>query len=372
MNNTQIRRPGALAAVFVTVAIVASGCAGATAESAGEPAGGIDIAQATADLEAVVGGADEINVLAVEEAIPTGLTIDYITCPVPVCTEVGKGVQAGADALDWSVRVIANDATPAGYQQAWKQIAQDPSDGVVNAGPVLPYSAVAAEMEQAGVPVVSSTSPDPIGGLLLAVVASSDEIKVQGQAQGDWVVQDAEEPVHSVYVYDPSIPALASAWPGYEEAIQKNCPACTTDVLEVSAAQIGPALAQQVVSYLQAHPDVRYVSFGLGDLATGVPAAVKASGLDKQVSLTVRAATPANLEDVKKGGIAAGFTGELYESGWRAVDALARTFAGASLDDPYPLGLTRLFTPEKLPEDISISYSVPGYKEVFEEAWGLR
>lgn len=370
MTRTRTPLVSALTAALATVALLA-GCSSTPSDPQADSTG-IDVAQATADLEAVVGGADEITVPPIAGTIPSGLGIDYITCPVPVCTEVGKGVQAAADSLGWSVRVIANDATPAGYQQAWKQIAQDPADGVVNAGPVLPYSAIAAEMEQAGVPVVSSTSPDPVGGLLEAVVASSDDIRVQGAVQGDWVVQDAGEPVRSVYVYDPSIPALASAWPGYQEAVAKNCSACTTEALEVSAAQIGPALAQQVVSYLQANPDVRYVSFGLGDLATGVSAAIKASGLQDQVSLTVRAATPANFEDVKNGGIAAGFTGELYESGWRAVDLLARIFAGDEIADPYPVGLTRLFTPEDLPEDISVSYSIPGYQDAFEEAWSVR
>lgn len=371
MTRTRTTRTGTLASTLLATVALVVGCAG-TASVAEVDASDIDVTQATADMEAVVGGADEITVTPISGVIPSGLTIDYITCPVPVCTEVGKGVEAAAEVLGWRVRVIANDATPAGYQQAWKQIAQDPADGVVNAGPVLPYSAIAAAMEKAGVPVVSSTSPDPIGGLLQAVVASSDEIRFQGEVQGNWVIQDAGEPVRSVYVYDPSIPALASAWPGYEEAIQKNCPACSTEVLEVSAAQIGPALAQQVVSYLQANPDVEYVSFGLGDLATGVPAAIKTSGLEDQVSLTVRAATPANFEDVKNGGIAAGFTSELYESGWRAVDLLARIFAGDELEDPYPVGLTRLFTPEKLPEDTFVSYSIPGYQDAFEEAWSVQ
>ena len=368
MTRTPLSRPASVAVLALAVAALLAGCAGSASAPEGT-SGGIDVAQAKADLEAVVGGADAIEVPAVTGTISTGKAIDYITCPVPVCTEVGKGVQAAADVLGWSVRVIANDATPAGYQEAWKQVAQDPGDGVINAGPVLPYSAVSDQMQQADVPVISSTSPDPIGGLLKGVVASSEDIRVQGEVQGNWVIQDAGKPVRSVYIYDPSIPALASAWPGYQDAMAKNCPACTVDVLEVSAAQIGPALAQQVVSYLQANPDVAYASFGLGDLATGVPTAIKASGLQDQVRLTVRAATPANFEDVKSGGIAAGFTGELLESGWRAVDMLARLYAGQELTEPYPVGLTRLFTPDKLPDDITVSYSIPGYEQAFEKAW---
>jgi ribose transport system substrate-binding protein len=284
---------------------------------------------------------------------------------------VGDGVKAAAAVLGWNVKVIPNDYTPAGYTEAWKQIAQDPGDGVINASAALPYSAVKQQVDEANVPIVGSTSPDPVGGKLLAVVSSEKDIHLQGEVEANWVIQDAKEPVKSVYVYDPQISALRSAWPGYQDAMKKNCPACEVESLEVQAAQIGPALAQQVVSYLQANPDVKYVAFGLGDLAIGVPAALKASGLQDQVKLTTRAAGPSNFEDVESGGMSAAFTAELYEAGWRTVDLMARTFTDTPIDDPYPLGVIRMITKDNLPSDITVPYSLPDYEAVFKTAWGV-
>ncbi|MEV5409671.1 substrate-binding domain-containing protein [Thermopolyspora sp. NPDC052614] len=367
-------RPTLLGAVLATAALAAAACgspSGAVGDGASASGAGINVAQAKKDLDAIIAEPGEISVPAIGKAIPKGKTISYMTCPVAVCTEVGRGVEEAAKTLGWSVRIVQNNATPIGYKNAWDQVAQNPGDGVINAGPVLPYSAVESQMATAGVPVISSTSPSPVGGYLKAVIASTDDVRRQGEAVGHWVVQDAGAPVTSVFIHDPSIPALASALPGYRDAVKKNCPACDVVDLKVSAAQIGPALAQQVVSYLQSNPDVKYAAFGLGDLATGVPAAIKAAGLSDQVKVTTRAATPANLEDVKNGGMAVAFTGELYESGWRAVDKLARVLSGAPIGDTYPLGLVRAITKDNLPSDLTVPYSIPGYEASFKKAWNV-
>jgi ABC-type sugar transport system substrate-binding protein len=366
-----VRRP-LLGAVLAAGTLTLAACgspAGAQGDAASSSKAGIDVAQATKDLDAVIGESGTITIPPIGKAIPADKTISYMTCPVAVCTAVGEGVQQAAKALGWHVRIIQNDQTPTGYRNAWDQIAQNPGDGVINAGPILPYSAIESQMEQAGVPIISSTSPSPVGGYLKAVIASTDDVRRQGEVEGNWVVQDAGTPVTSVYIHDPSIPALASALPGYQSALRKNCPACTVEELKVSAKQIGPALAQQVVSYLQSNPDVKYAAFGLGDLATGVPAAIRAAGLADRVKLTTRAATPANLVDVKNGGMTVAFTAELYESGWRAVDKLARALAGAPIGEVYPFGLVRKITTDNLPSDLTVPYSLPGYEKSFERAW---
>jgi DNA-binding LacI/PurR family transcriptional regulator len=268
--------------------------------------------------------------------------------------------------------VVQNNLTPTGYTNAWDQVAQNPGDGVIVAAPILPKAAVAAQIEKANVPVVSSTSPDPVGGPLKAVISGSEDVERQGATMAHWVVSDAAEPVRSVFVYDPSVSSVASALPGYEEAMEKNCPACEVEVLKVSASRIGPALAQEVVSYLQADPDVKYAAFGLGDLATGVPAAIAAAGLKDEVKLTTRAATPTNLEDVKNGGMTTAFTAELYESGFRVVDKLAREITGTPLGDTMPVGLQNQITKDNLPSDLKVPYSIPNYQNGFREAWKVR
>jgi ribose transport system substrate-binding protein len=371
MSFRQMVRHRSHIVALTACALVLAACGQSGGSVVGKDGGRADVVQAKKDLAAVVDTSDRLNVAPIGATIPTGKTVTYMTCQVPVCSEVGRGISAAAKVLGWSVREVPNNGTPAGYRESWQQIAQTPGDGVVVGYPVLPYPDVEKEMDRAGVPVVSSTSPSPVGGHLIAVVAGSKGKEIEGATMANWVIQDASKPVKSVFVYDPAITSLASALPGYRDAMKKNCPSCKVEVLEVSVQKIGPALAQQVVSYLQSNPDVKYVAFGLGDLATGAPAAIKAAGLSGQVRVVVRAVSPANLVDIRNGGITAGVTSELYEAGWRAVDLLARKLSGSDLGDVYPMGLNRLITKANLPNDITVPYSVPGYQDSFKKAWGV-
>jgi ABC-type sugar transport system substrate-binding protein len=363
-------------ALLVAAAIAVVGCGSSdssgttTSGGGGAASSGANVQQAKQDLAATVGESAQITLPKLDAAVPKDKTISYLNCPVAICTEVGQGVEQATKALGWRFRNVASNATPSGYKQAWQQIAQDPGHGVVDVA-ILPDSAVASSIKQANVPVVAVTSPSAPGPGTLAVIDSREAVQRQGAAEASWVVQDAGKPVKSVFVYDPSLQAIATAWDGYRSQAAKVCSECGVDVLKVSAAKIGPALAQDVVSYLQRNPDVGYVVFGLGDLATGVPAAIRSAGLSDKVKVVVRAATPPNLQEVKSGGIAAAFTDEAYEAGWRAVDKVLRAMTGKPLGETTPVGKVRLLTKDNLPSDISKPYVIPGYEDSFKQAWGL-
>jgi ribose transport system substrate-binding protein len=363
-----------VAALLVAAVMAGVGCGSDDSEGAGSGGGsasaGADVQQAKQDLDAIVGGPEEITLPKLGAPAPKGKTISYLTCPVAICTEVGVGVKQATDALGWQFRNVQSNSTPSGYKQSWQQIAQNPGDGVV-AVALLPDSAVASSIEKANVPIAAVTSPSSPGPGVLAVIDSRDAIQRQGEAEGAWVVQDAGKPVKTVFVYDPSLQAIATAYDGYRASLTKLCPECSLDVLKVSVAKIGPALAQEVVSYLQRNPDVGYVVFGLGDLATGVPGALRGAGLSDKVKVVVRAATPPNLQDVQSGAIAAAFTDEAYEAGWRAVDVVLRAMVDKPLGEKTPLGKVRLLTKDNLPADISKPYTIPGYQDGFKQAWGL-
>jgi ribose transport system substrate-binding protein len=386
VNNSggeKVVRHLAVGTLLAAAAIAGAGCGSSDSSggsgsstnagggSASAATSGINVQQAKQDLSAVVGGGDQITLPKLDAVPPKGKTLSFVNCPLPICTEVGQGVKQAADALGWRVRNVMTNATPSGYKQGWQQIAQNPGNGVVNSASVLPDAAVASLMKQAGVPSVSVTSPSDPGQHTIAVIDSRPAIQRQGAAEGNWVVQDSGKPVKTLFVYDPSIQSIATAWNGYSEALAKNCPKCSAHELKVSVAKIGPALAQEVVSYLQSNPDVGYVVFGLGDLATGVPAAIRAAGLAGKVKVVVRAATPPNLQDVKNGAIAAAFTDEIYEAAWRAVDVIVRQMAGTPVGEKTPFGKVRLITKDNLPPDLSKPYTVPDYQTAFKQAWGI-
>lgn len=366
--------------VLAVAAVVAFGGCGSSdststtssTESAADPASsGLDVQQAKKELDAVVNESATYNLPPLGVAPSKNKNISFMTCPLAICTEVGTGVKEAAAALGWQVRTIPNNFTPAGYKQSWQQIAQNPGDAVITTAPVLPDSAVQTLIDKADVPYVAVTSPSDPAGKKIAVISSLSAIQVDGAVEANWVIQDAGKPVKTLLVYDPSIPSLASVPTGYKDALAKNCPKCSNAELKVSSAKVGPALAQEVVSDLQRNPDVGYVVFGLGDLATGVPAAIEAAGLSDKVKIVVRGATPPNLQDVKSGGIAAAFTDEIFEAGWRAVDKIVRSIAGKPVGETKPPGKIRLITKDNLPADISKPFRIPGYQDGFKKAWGI-
>lgn len=369
-----------VSALVLAAAIGVTGCGASDSTDGGGGGGGgagaqdsagINVDQARKDLAAVVDEPSDYELPAVGGTVPRNKTISFMTCPLAICTQVGEGVKEAATVLGWRVRTIPNNLTPSGYKQAWQQIAQNPGDGVMTTAPILPDSAVRGLIDKANAPYVAVTSPSGPEGRKIAVIASRDAVEREGVLEANWVIQDAGKPVKSLFVYDPSIAGITSAPDGYRAAMAKNCPECSFDVLKISSAKVGPALAQEVVSELQRKPDVGYVVFGLGDFATGVPAAIKAAGLSDKVKVVVRGATPPNLTDVKGGGIAAAFTSEIYEAGWRAVDKLVRALADKPIGNPTPFSKNRLLTKENLPADISTSYTIPDYQDGFKKAWGV-
>lgn len=368
---------GALAAAAL---IAVAGCGGSSSSSSsggGTSTGstakvsGINAARAKQDLDAIINEPASYSFPKIPVPIPKGKVITFQTCPVAICTEVGDGVKQAADALGWKVRIVPMDFTPAGYKSAWQSMAQNPGDAVMTTAPVLPDAAVQSSIDKAGVPYVASTSPSGPHGLKIAVMASPRAIEREGTVEANWIIQDAGKPVKTLFVMDPSISSLTSVPVAYKKAMARNCPKCSTQTLKVSVAKVGPALAQQVVSQLQSNPDVKYVAFGLGDLATGVPAAIKAAGLN-DVKVVVRAATPPNMQDLKNGSLAAAFTSEIYEVGWGAVDKVVRALTKQPIGDPEPLGKIRQLTPETLPADLTKPYQIPHFQDGFKAAWSLN
>lgn len=366
---------------LLTLPIVVAGCSSSGSSKPGSSGvsssgvsssggSGIDVSGAKKFLAQYVTNDNQLGVPKLDGPIPKSKTVDVVNCPVAVCTEVGTAVQQATKMLGWHYNSIPMNGTPQGYQQAWQHVTQSPGDAIINFDTVTPDSSIASYAQKANVPVVPIADNDPASGVFKPAVRASGDIQLEGQEEANWVIQDAGKPVKSVFIYDPSVTSIASAYPGYLAAMHQNCSACSVGLLKVSLFKIGPALAQQVVSYLQSNPDVKYAALGLGDLATGVPAAIKAAGIQNQVKLVTRAASQSNLQDVTSGGLAAGFTSEIYENGYWAVDTLLRAMDGKPLGPHIP-GHAYLFTPSHPAPNDSQVFTVPGYVDQFKRAWGL-
>jgi ABC-type sugar transport system substrate-binding protein len=376
----------ALSAIVAALALIATACGssgsdtgtstaeGSSTSTEEQASGGSSLVEeAEANLAKLTQDPPKITVPPVKKPIPTGETLTFGTCPLPVCVAVEEGAEEAAKVLGWSFKPVNQGLTPATVTSAWNGIAQNPGSAVA-ADAVLPNSALTKQLEAVAakeVPYVGVAQNDPPGELMVAATAAPNQMYGDGQALANWVIVNAEgEPSNSLFVYDPALVDLAHAQVGYHDTMEEMCPECTVSDLKVAAADSGTKIPEEVANQLRTNPDIEYVVFGLGDYATGVPQALKRANLPSSPILTTRAASTTNMEDIKNGEMASGLTSETVESGWRTVDLLVRVLAGEELYSDTPVGGRTVLTAENLPEDVSVPFKVPGFEKVFEEAWG--
>jgi ABC-type sugar transport system substrate-binding protein len=195
-----------------------------------------------------------------------------------------------------------------------------------------------------------------------------------GKMNADFAAAQGAE---HVLVVDLSLYPILHAWAeGAVAEMEEIAPDAQVTVLD---AQITDLVAGQIpariVSEIQRNPDIDWVLLALGDMTTGLDAALRAAGLGEQVSIGGESASTANVAALQEGTEDAwtGFAAEIH--GMYRIDALARIFAG---DDPtgieaYSELPTQLLTPDNIDEapldEEGYYVGIPEYLDHFEGIW---
>lgn len=380
-----IRRTAAGFAAAVALAVVAvalAACGGSsnsgtgTTASKSASADNPAVASAKAEYAKYVKQQPAIDIPALPSKPPAGKTVTIETCPLPVCKSETDPAVAAAKKLGWKVTYLQSALTPASYQTTVNQILANPTQ-LVAITPVVPNSFIDKQLAAFGakrVPVVeiapAGDLPSP-NGPVLAAVTGPPSFGQSGRLMGDAVVADGGAGAKAVFVWDPS---LASIWSPIKDNFTRVVQGAggSVDVLKVNQMDIGKAIPNQVVSYVQAHPDVRYVAFALDDLDTGVAQALDSAGVAGQVKILSRAPQPANLANIKAGREWLSIAEENVSAGYRAVDQLARIVMGVDLGNlRNPAGWAQILTKDNI-ASTSAPPTTPGYPDVFLKAWHLQ
>ena len=334
------------------------------------------VSAAKADFEKYTRPQSQPAVPALPSKPKSGLTLSIVTCGLPVCATTSKAQQASAQKLGWKVKYVTFDLTPEAYKAAIAQVVQDPPD-LLAITALLPDSAIASQLaglKKAGTQIIETVpagaDPKPEGPVK-GVVASDPQFAQSGELMGSAVVADAGGPAKTVLVLDP---ALAGSLHAVTDGFSKVVTGAkgSVDQLKVSTAETGKAMPNQIVSYLQAHPDTHYVALSLADYAAGVPQALKSAGLSDKVKIISRAPQASTLADIKSGAQWASVGEENTAAGWRANDLLARLEAGV---DPGDLrdaaGWHQIFTADNT-TNTSAAPQATDFEDVFLKAWHLN
>ena len=241
-----------------------------------------------------------------------------------------------AGLLGWKVKMINVGLSPQAVVSAWQQILQAPPD-LLAYGEIVPDAVVSKQISEAAskkIPIVElapeqvTDSASPTGPVY-AQVSGTPDFAESGRLMGDAVVADAGIGAKTVWITDPTLAIFKPAEAAFAAVVKAA--GGSVDVLNVSENQIGQEIPSQVVSYVQSHPDVKYLAFSLNDFTAGVPEALKAANLENQVKIVSRAPSAANIRDIQTGAQWLTVVEETAAAGWRSVDQLARVVMGVPI-----------------------------------------
>ena len=272
------------------------------------------------------------------KALPAGKSFAFLQCSTPFCALAGKGLQAAVTAIGGKFTAVNAGATAQAAQAAASSVlALKPDVVFVTVDPSL-YGDGLTKMPAAGVKVVSisiTKNVKPYGVTFNYI--GHDEISEDGRLLADWVIVNKGAKAQAVFYGLPTFDFSNPLQAAFKAELAKNCPSCGMRAVPIDVATIGTTAARTVVTDLQAHPSTNVAVFSSLQIAAGLPAAMQAA--DLSVTTVGRAPTPANLQDIKTGGLSAGLAIDAPVSVWTAVDSAARLLQGDQPTDTEGAGV---------------------------------
>jgi len=368
---------GPLVALLCGVLCLALTACGSNSESNAPAGSALTAAQkaVVADAKTAFAKYTEIQPAAAVPALPapapTGKRLVLISCSLPVCATLADGAVVAAKKLGWNIQVLNSNSTPQGFLSVLDQVVANPPDGLIYIA-VLPDSSIKSQLNKLhaagtklavlapqGVPMMP-----PVGGAVLG----EKDASFTGNLMAQSVIADADGPADSVFVWDPSV---KGAWGPIKDAYVQEMKAAggNAGVLEVSNANIGKTVPSQIVSYLQAHPETKYVALCVVDYNAGLDSALAAAGLSGKVKIISRAADAASLKAIDAGTQWASIGLELAAAAYRSVDQIVRMIAGVPLGDRADAaGWQQIYTKDNITQT-SANPEPPGYAKAYYAAW---
>jgi ABC-type sugar transport system substrate-binding protein len=313
----------------------------------------------------------------VGKTIPKGKVIDFIQCGVPACVVEGDILESATNLLGWKLVRINAGTSPQQIADAYQQAITNKPDAVIGSGFARAlFNSEVNTLSSMHIPVLEAFVGDSTGDGLTGVVAGPVNNSIQGKEVADYILANTTSKSATIGAVVPSgFPNMVQEDSAFDAEIQKQCPSCTVKLLTVPVTSIGTDLTTRISSFLTANPNVSWLWDGYDDMVTGLPTALKGSGITSvkvaTISMNGTVAADISQNDYVTTAIGTSFP-EVY---WREIDLLARYFTGVS----YSVDLNDATLPfwtitsSDLPSDASsVTFAnVVNYKQQFEKLWGL-
>jgi ribose transport system substrate-binding protein len=287
------------------------------------------------------------------------------------------GLKAATQAVQWDMKTIVYDlSNPQAVNSAVQQaVDQNPDYITISAAQVSLFQAALNNAKAKGIPVFDSYGSEPAQGAangIYSQVAGDAQFKLFGQIAADYTISDSKGTAQVANFLLGDFASLNNISQTEKATFASDCPTtCGFNVVPVSLDQFSAgSIPSLVVSYVQTHPNVKYLQFAPGQMTVGVVAALKSASLFN--GRVIFGATPqvANLQAVKDGQETAWIGLPSAMSGWYVVDAMLRYSEGMSLQPDLDSFLpTQLLTASNLPTPITQYDGPSNYPAEFKQLW---
>jgi len=308
--------------------------------------------------------------------IPAGVKVYWLEGNIQSIIPIGIGVSAATEALGWDLTTLSFDpADPQAPGSAMQQAVDGGADFIIVSGQTVDTLGAGLEAAKAaGIPVIELYSTDDVGGEdngIYANIGSPAYSEASYPLLADLVIADSAAAANVLVVSVPDFAILQVASDAINAEFESQCPDCNVQSLDLSITDLtGGTVTSQVVSTLQANPDIDYVYVTFGDLATGLPEALASAGLDN-VKLLGHVPNPEQLQSLVDGTSFAWIPLPRPESGWAAVDAIVRLATGMDVDqDAHAVLPIEIWTADNVESADEFEGPV-GYQDQFLALWGL-
>lgn len=298
--------------------------AGSGATSGSSEASDPKVAAATAEVEKYSKPPTDIGISEPLDGSVRGKKVVFEQCLAPICALIANNVKEAGKHLGVTVQIISTGATPDSITKAFNSgVAANPDAMIASTIPTALWTKQLSALEAKGIPVVTNaTLAKPDKGVTAQFYDDKVTANV-GVQDANWVISDSGGKGKTVYVFTPEFAGLVPQVNAYRDKLKADCPECSYDRLDVKSTDVGKVIPGRVVSYLQQHPDVKYVIFQYGDLATGVPQALKSASLTG-IKLASSGGGPVNYQYIQSGQQERDMSLYLDVYSWQIMDATAR------------------------------------------------
>lgn len=280
-----------------------------------------------------------------------GKTLIVTENPQAVTRKTNDGLEEGAKLLGWTVKRLQVGSGPEDPQKAFDAaLDQKPDAVLVSGNPASTFRSQIARAKSQGTTVVLSDAGDPTGkdGSVYTIgLDSFDQTGLFGKMTADYA---AAKGAKHVLVVDLSLyPILHAYSQGVVDELKKVAPGTKTTLIDTQITDlVGGKVPANVISQIQRQPDIDYVYLSLGDMTTGLKAALRGASLTN-VKIGGESASTGNVTALKNKDedVWSGFAAEIH--GMYRIDALARIFNGDPIDlEAYSKLPTQLLTQDNI------------------------